>query len=104
MIQGIKSPRAGIVAIDLHRGHLDPAVATMPLDARTLPRAWSPPTSASSTGARAAGIPVVPSASRPTATPTKSALNPFWRIAAKTRTTRARTSCSTTSSACRAAR
>ena len=33
MIQGIKSPRPGIVAIDLHRGHLDPAVATMPLEA-----------------------------------------------------------------------
>lgn len=33
MIQGIKTPRAGIIAIDLHRGHLDPAVATMPLEA-----------------------------------------------------------------------
>ena len=33
MIQGVKNPKAGIVAIDLHRGHLDPAVATMPLEA-----------------------------------------------------------------------
>jgi len=31
MIRGIASPRAAVVAIDLHRGHLDPAVATMPL-------------------------------------------------------------------------
>jgi nicotinamidase-related amidase len=27
---GIERPRAAIVTIDLHRGHLDPAVATMP--------------------------------------------------------------------------
>ena len=33
MIQGIKTPKPGIVAIDLHRGHLDLAVATMPLAA-----------------------------------------------------------------------
>lgn len=33
MIQGITSPRPGVVAIDLHRGHLDMAVATMPLAA-----------------------------------------------------------------------
>ncbi|MBI1201126.1 MAG: isochorismatase family protein [Rhodopseudomonas sp.] len=49
--------RPGIVAIDLHRGHLDPAVATMPLDGDAAARvvaanarffAW----------ARAAGIPI----------------------------------------------
>lgn len=28
----LSNARPGIVAIDLHRGHLDPAVATMPLD------------------------------------------------------------------------
>ena len=33
MIQGVAAVRPGIVAIDLHRGHLDPAVATMPLSA-----------------------------------------------------------------------
>jgi nicotinamidase-related amidase len=32
MIGGISNPRAAVVAIDLHRGHLDPAVATMPLE------------------------------------------------------------------------
>lgn len=33
MIRGLENARPGIIAIDLHRGHLDPAVATMPLDA-----------------------------------------------------------------------
>ena len=32
MIRGIAQPRPAVVAIDLHRGHLDPEVATMPLD------------------------------------------------------------------------
>ncbi len=32
MIQGVEVAKPGIVAIDLHRGHLDPAVATMPLE------------------------------------------------------------------------
>jgi hypothetical protein len=31
-IESLTHAHAGIVAIDLHRGHLDPAVATMPLD------------------------------------------------------------------------
>ncbi len=30
---GIDHPKAAVVAIDLHRGHLDPAVATMPVAA-----------------------------------------------------------------------
>jgi biuret amidohydrolase len=32
MLDPLSSARRGIVAIDLHRGHLDPAVATMPLE------------------------------------------------------------------------
>ena len=32
MINGIARPNPAVVAIDLHRGHLDPAVATMPLE------------------------------------------------------------------------
>jgi nicotinamidase-related amidase len=32
MAVSLTNARLGIVAIDLHRGHLDPAVATMPLD------------------------------------------------------------------------
>src|ERR1051326_554471 len=38
MIRGIAQPRPAVVAIDLHRGHLDPEVATMPLEARTAAR------------------------------------------------------------------
>ena len=33
MYLGVDRPRLAVVAIDLHRGHLDPAVATMPLPA-----------------------------------------------------------------------
>jgi nicotinamidase-related amidase len=38
MIRGIAQPHPGVVAIDLHRGHLDPAVATMPLEPSTAAR------------------------------------------------------------------
>jgi len=57
MTVDLSNARPGIVAIDLHRGHLDPMVATMPLDADAATRvtaanarffAW----------ARAAGIPI----------------------------------------------
>lgn len=33
MIKGLSNARLGIIAIDLHRGHLDPTVATMPVEA-----------------------------------------------------------------------
>jgi len=35
---GVDRPAAAVVAIDLHRGHLDPAVATMPLAAERAAR------------------------------------------------------------------
>jgi biuret amidohydrolase len=35
---GVDHPKAAVVAIDLHRGHLDPAVATMPLEANRAKR------------------------------------------------------------------
>jgi len=57
LIQGIKSPKAGIVAIDLHRGHLDPAVATMPLEAEAAARVVAA-NERFFKAARAAGIPV----------------------------------------------
>ena len=57
MIQGIKVPRAGIVAIDLHRGHLDPAVATMPLESNAAARVVAA-NERFFKCARAAGIPV----------------------------------------------
>ena len=59
MIQGIKTPRPGIVAIDLHRGHLDMAVATMPLAADAAARVVAA-NEAFFSKARAAGIPVFP--------------------------------------------
>jgi nicotinamidase-related amidase len=57
MIQGIRDPKPGIIAIDLHRGHLDMAAATMPLE----PDAAAAVVAANArflTSARAAGIPV----------------------------------------------
>ncbi|TMJ46135.1 MAG: isochorismatase family protein, partial [Alphaproteobacteria bacterium] len=33
MIRGIAQPHPAVIAIDLHRGHLDPEIATMPLEA-----------------------------------------------------------------------
>jgi nicotinamidase-related amidase len=38
MSDTLSNARLGIVAIDLHRGHLDPAVATMPLEAAAAAR------------------------------------------------------------------
>ena len=35
---GVDAPRAAIVAIDCHRGHLDPEVATMPVAAEAAER------------------------------------------------------------------
>lgn len=57
MIQGVKHPRAGIIAIDLHRGHLDPAVATMPLEADAAARVVAA-NERFFHNARAAGIPI----------------------------------------------
>lgn len=57
MIQGIKSPRPGIIAIDLHRGHLDMAVATMPLAKDAAARVVAA-NERFLNKARAAGIPV----------------------------------------------
>lgn len=55
---GVDTPRAAIVAIDCHRGHLDPDVATMPV----APEAAARVVAANKRlmdGARAAGIPVI---------------------------------------------
>lgn len=57
MIKGLENARPGIVAIDLHRGHLDPAVATMPLDADAARKVVAA-NAAFFKKARAAGIPV----------------------------------------------
>lgn len=57
MIKGLENARPGIVAIDLHRGHLDPAVATMSLDADAARKVVAA-NAAFFKKARAAGIPV----------------------------------------------
>lgn len=78
---GVDHPRAAIVAIDLHRGHLDMAVATMPTSPEVAARviaangrlfAW----------ARGAGIPVIHLVTgyRDAA---EIAANPFWRTRAE---------------------
>lgn len=77
MIQGVKTPKAGIVAIDLHRGHLDPEVATMPLEAEAAARVVAANEKLFKQ-ARAAGIPVF----HCVATYRDSeeiALNPAWK-------------------------
>ncbi|CAO3383229.1 cysteine hydrolase family protein [Azospirillum argentinense] len=77
---GVDSPKAAVIAIDLHRGHLDPAVATMPLAADRAAvvveanrRFFD--------GCRTAGIPIVHLATTyRDADEIRS--NPFWRTRA----------------------
>ena len=78
---GVDHPRAAVVAIDLHRGHLDMEVATMPTSPETARRviaankrlfAW----------ARGAGIPVVHLLTRYRDV-AEIAANPFWRTRAE---------------------
>ncbi|WP_200478023.1 cysteine hydrolase family protein [Azospirillum brasilense] len=77
---GVDSPKPAVIAIDLHRGHLDPAVATMPLAADRAAvvveanrRFFD--------GCRAAGIPIVHLVTTyRDADEIRS--NPFWRTRA----------------------
>lgn len=57
MLQGLTGAKPGIIAIDLHRGHLDPAVATMPLEADAATRVVTA-NARFFTWARGAGIPI----------------------------------------------
>jgi nicotinamidase-related amidase len=77
MIQGVKTPKAGIVAIDLHGGHLDPAVATMPLEAEAAARVVAANERLFKL-ARAAGIPVFHCVAT-YRDAEEIALNPAWR-------------------------
>lgn len=77
MIQGVKTPKAGIVAIDLHRGHLDPAVATMPLEVQAAARVVAA-NERLFKQARAAGIPVFHCVAT-YRDADEIALNPAWR-------------------------
>jgi nicotinamidase-related amidase len=55
---GVDRPRPAVIAIDLHRGHLDPAVATMPLAADRAARVLEA-NARFFAGCRAAGVPIV---------------------------------------------
>ena len=78
---GVDTVRAAVVAIDLHRGHLDPAVATMPAPAAVAERVvaanrvlfqW----------AREAGLPVIHLVTR-YRDAEEIRLNAFWRTRAE---------------------
>lgn len=78
---GVDHPKAAVVAIDLHRGHLDMAVATMPTSPETARRViaankrlldW----------ARVAGIPVIHLLTQ-YRDAAEIAANPFWRTRAE---------------------
>jgi len=84
---GVDRPKAAVIAIDLHRGHLDMAVATMPTTPEVAERviaankrlfAWC----------RSVGIPIIHLVTR-YRDADEIAANPFWRTrAADPRTTR----------------
>ncbi|WP_048427924.1 cysteine hydrolase family protein [Methylobacterium indicum] len=78
---GVDIPKTAIVAIDLHRGHLDMGVATMP----TSPEVARQVIAANKRlfdWARAAGIPVVHLLTQYRNVP-EIASNPFWRTRAE---------------------
>lgn len=78
---GVDNPRAALIAIDCHRGHLDPEVATMPVAADVADRVID----ANDTlmrACRAAGVPVVHIVTRYRDAQEIRA-NPFWRTRAE---------------------
>lgn len=78
---GVDTPRAALIAIDCHRGHLDPEVATMPVAAEVADRVIA----ANDTlmkACRAAGIPVVHIVTRYRDSE-EIRSNPFWRTRAE---------------------
>jgi nicotinamidase-related amidase len=79
VMPGLDVARTAVVAIDMHRGHLDPAVATLPLPAErcgpVIKRAAS-----LFADLRARGVPVVHVVTE-YRDPAEIAANPFWRAA-----------------------
>ncbi len=78
---GVDHPKAAVIAIDLHRGHLDPAVATMPMSPAAADRVidanqrlfeWC----------RAASIPIIHLITGYRDS-TEISANPFWRTRAE---------------------
>ncbi len=78
---GVDVPVAAVVAIDLHRGHLDPAVATMPAAPEVAARLVAANLRFLA-AARAAGVPVIHCVAR-YRDAAEIALNPFWRTRAE---------------------
>ena len=80
---GVDRVRPAVVAIDLHRGHLDPDVATMPLAAPKAARVVAA-NERFLDRCRAAGIPVVHLLTR-YRDAAEIRCNPFWRTRAENR-------------------
>ena len=78
---GIDHPCAAIVGIDLHRGHLDPSVATMPLESRAAERVVAANRRLFD-ASRAAGVPIVHLVTRYRDSD-EIRINPFWRTRAE---------------------
>jgi nicotinamidase-related amidase len=83
---GLSEIRPAVLTIDMHRGHLDPDVATMPLPAATAATVTA--TNVEFLGAaRRSGLPVVHLVTRYRDV-TEIDSNPFWRSVADTSATR----------------
>lgn len=78
---GLDAPRAAVVAIDCHRGHLDPSVATMPASPAIAARLVAA-NRAFLDAARALGLPVVHCVTT-YRDAGEIAANPFWRTRAE---------------------
>lgn len=77
---GLDAVRPAVVTIDMHRGHLDPAVATMPVLPGTEKRTIDN-NAAFLSAARAVGIPVIHMLTQYTDV-SEVRMNPFWRTRA----------------------
>lgn len=82
MPTSIPGTRRAVVTIDLHRGHLDPAVATMPLEPDAAGRIVDTNRSFLD-GARTLGLPVIHLLTR-YRTAAEALANPFWASRADT--------------------
>ena len=83
---GVDDVRPGVLTIDVHRGHLDPSCATLPLPADTAARVVAA-NARFLKAARAAAVPVVHAVTSYREVG-EIASNPFWRSIAGTSVTR----------------
>jgi nicotinamidase-related amidase len=87
MIPPVDAQKTAVVTIDMHRGHLDPSVATMPLPAQAAARVTAANRKLVD-GARARGLPVIHVVTSYRDVREISS-NPWWRQVAGTDATRA---------------